>query len=133
LTYLMAVINRGIWHWHYPSSKKVAWQCWWLYKGIQRRGRCSRGWWLSKCNNNDHQCRRNTCGISINHSILKWQKIYGWSHKNYMNTNCTQELKLFNNKRLALLPNKRWCFPTNHWKGWNLMSSVWISWWFYGG
>jgi hypothetical protein len=49
-----------------------------------------------------------------NHSILGWHVVSSWSHKGCMNTNCTQELKLFDNRRPTLFLRKRWCFATNH-------------------
>jgi hypothetical protein len=43
--------------------------------------------------------------------------------------NCAQESELLDDRQPALLPRKRWCFTTNHWKAWHFTSFVWVSWW----
>jgi hypothetical protein len=87
------------------------------------------GWWLSKCSNNDHQCKRSVWGILKNHSICGWHEVFNYSHKSDANMNCAQESKLLDNRWPTLLPKIGWCFVTNHWKRWNFTFFVWISWW----
>jgi hypothetical protein len=75
------------------------------------------------------QCKRSTWGISRNHSIFGWHEVSSWSHKVGANMNYAQESKLLDNRGPYLFPKRGWCFVTNHWRGRNLTSFVWISWW----
>jgi hypothetical protein len=48
--------------------------------------------------------------MSGNHSILGWYEVSSWSYKGGTYANCAQESELLDDKQLALLPKKGWCF-----------------------